>query len=252
MIIEYLRPKTIKEAVDLISRSSPSTKPMGGGTSLKSRSADNDFSVVDLQDLGLDEITGDSDWIEIGAMATLSSIENHPEIPEVIKKSIQLEGTVNTRNRATLGGRLAAFSGRSALITTLLAADVVSIWDEDRKERSLGEWLALPDERPGRLLVAVKINRKVKLAMEVVNRTRLDLPILCVAAAKWPSDRTRLAVGGFGKCPQMAFDGSGVDGAELAVENACRNSGDFHASEEYRRAMSIVLTRRCLENIQDS
>ena len=56
MIIEYIRPKTIKEAVKLISRDAPVTIPMGGGTSLKGRSARQDFSVVDLQALKLDAI----------------------------------------------------------------------------------------------------------------------------------------------------------------------------------------------------
>ena len=180
-------------------------------------------------------------------MATLQTIADHPAIPEAIRTAVRLEGTANTRNQATLGGRLVAFDGRSALITTLVAADALTIWDDDQKQMSLGEWLALPDQKPGKLLVAVKFSRKTTLALEVVNRTKLDLPLVCVAAAKWPAGRTRLAVGGFGKCPQMAFDGQDAEGAEMAVENACRNSGDFRASEEYRRAMSIILTRRCLE-----
>ncbi len=138
------------------------------------------------------------------------------------------------------------------MITALVAADATTLWGEERKEVSLGEWLALPEKKPGKLLVAVRINRKANLALEVVNKTKLDLPLVCVAAAKWPAGRIRLAVGGFGKCPQMVFDGQDADGAELAVENACRNSGDFRASEDYRRAMSIILTRRCLAKIKGS
>jgi CO/xanthine dehydrogenase FAD-binding subunit len=252
MIIEYIRPKTIKEAVSLISRDDPVTIPMGGGTSLKRRSIQRDFSVVDLQALNLDQIESNDTWVELGAMTTLQAIGDHPRIPEAIKTAIRLEGTANTRNLATLGGRLVAFDGRSALITTLVAADAITIWDEGRKEVSLGEWLALPQKKPGKLLVAIKINCKTNLALEVVNKTKLDLPLVCVAAAKWPAGRIRLAVGGFGMCPQMAFDGPDADGAELAVENVCRNSGDFHAGEDYRRAMSIILTRRCLAKIKVS
>jgi CO/xanthine dehydrogenase FAD-binding subunit len=252
MIIDYIRPKTVQEAVKLISRKEPATLPMGGGTSLKRKSARKDFAVVDLQELKLDKITLNDDRIELGGMATLQTIGDNPDLPTAIKAAIRLEGTANTRNLATLGGRLVAFDGRSALITTLIAADAITVWDEDFKEVFLGEWLSLPEEKPGKLLVAVKINRKLKLAFEVINRTKLDLPILCVSAARWPSGRVRLAVGGFGRCPQMAFDGTGSDGAELALENACINSGDFRASEGYRKAMSKVLTRRCLEELQGS
>ncbi len=72
MIIEYIRPKTIKEAVNLISRDAPTTIPMGGGTSLKRRAIQRDFSVVDLQALNLDQIDIDDTWIELGAMTTLT------------------------------------------------------------------------------------------------------------------------------------------------------------------------------------
>lgn len=185
-------------------------------------------------------------------MTTLKGVEESEYIPEAIRYAIQWEGTANTRNQATLGGRLVAFDGRSALITALVAADATTLWGEERKEVSLGEWLALPEKKPGKLLVAVRINRKANLALEVVNKTKLDMPLVCVAAAKWPAGRIRLAVGGFGKCPQMVFDGQDTDGAELAVENACRNSGDFRASEDYRRSMSIILTRRCLAKIKGS
>jgi putative selenate reductase FAD-binding subunit len=252
MIIDYLRPTSLQDAINLISRKDAISIPIGGGSTIKHRATLQDFNVVDLQELKLDAINLTGDWMEFGSMVRLQTIGDHPEVDEVLKKAIKLEGTANTRNQATLGGRVVAFDGRSALITTLLAADAVTIWDEGHQEASLGEWLALPVEKPGKLLLAIKISRKVRLVLKVINRTELDLPILCVAAARWPSGRIRLAVGGYGESPRMAFDGQGSDGAELAVENACRKSDDFRASEEYRRAISIVLTRRCMKALQES
>ncbi len=250
MIVEYLRPKTVAEAIKLLSRPGTPGVVMAGGTGVRKKARLSDISVVDLQALGLDGINVSEDWIEIGAMASLNVIANHPQLPGAISRAIQLEGTSNTRNQATIGGRLVACDGRSALITTLIAADALTVWDEQNMEVPLGEWLTLPDEKPGKLLVAVKLRRKISLEMEVINKTKLDLPILCVAIAGWKGGRIRAAVGGFGKCPQMAFDGPNADGIEAAVENACRTSGDVHGSSEYRKAMSIVLTRRCLEGIR--
>lgn len=250
MIVEYTRPKTISEATKLLSRTTPHSVPIAGGTGVRRKARQQDIAVVDLQDLDLAGISLSEDWIEIGAMASLNAIANHPQIPAALSKAIQFEGTSNTRNQATIGGRLVAYIGRSALITALIAADAITVWDDHKKEELLGEWMALPDIKPGKLLISVKIRRKINLGLEIINRTKLDLPILCVAVAGWKNGRVRLAVGGFGKSPQMVFDGPTADGAEVAVENACRNAADIHGSSDYRRAMSIVLTRRCLEGIK--
>jgi CO/xanthine dehydrogenase FAD-binding subunit len=250
MIVEYLRPRTIKETLILLGRQAPVTIPIGGGTSIRKASRSFDISVVDLQALELDKINHTTDWIEIGSTVKLSTLGTQKELPEAIRKAVQLEGTANTRNLATLGGRLVACDGRSALITTLIALDANTIWDEERKEVLLGEWLALPDDRPGKLLISVKFRRKVALAFEFINRSKLDLPVLCVAVARWASGRVRVAVGGYGKAPQMVFDGPGSEGADKAAENACKKMDDFRASSEYRREMAIILTRRCLSKIQ--
>ncbi len=250
MIVEYFRPKTKNEALALINREKPLTIPIGGGTSVRQKSVLNDFSIVDLQNIGLNTIESLKDWLEIGATTTLTALGDCKEIPETIKKAVQLEGTANTRNVATLGGRLVAFDGKSALITALIAADAITIWDNGHKEIPLGEWLALPSEKPGKLLIGIKIKRNMILSMEVINRTKLDQPILCVAVARWNSGRVRVALGGFGKAPKMVFDGPDGNGAEQAAENACKSADDFRASSDYRREMAGLLTRRCLSRIQ--
>jgi CO/xanthine dehydrogenase FAD-binding subunit len=152
---------------------------------------------------------------------------------------------------ATLGGRLNAVDGRSTLITNLIAMDVISLWDEEKREVSLGEWLTMPEKKPGTLLMGIKYRNTVESSLEVVNKTKLDLPLLCVSASRWKSGRTRVAIGGFGKVPYMIFDGPSSDGAEKAAESACSNSEDAFASKMYRQNMAIVLTRRCLEKIEE-
>jgi probable selenate reductase FAD-binding subunit len=251
MIVEYLRPKNIKEALDLIDKSKVKAYPIGGGTSIRVKAKKEDISVLDLQGLMLDQIITDNDWIKIGATTTLSSIEQHPDIPVAIREAVCLEGTSNTRNQATLGGRLVAFDGRSALITTLIATDAITEWDNESKEIPLGEWLALPDKKPGKLLVSVKIKRNINLVFEVINRTKLDLPLFCVAVARWKSGRVRVALGGFGNCPKMVFDGQDDSGAIVAVESACQDANDHYASSKYRISMAGILVRRSLERLQD-
>ena len=53
MILEYHRPKTVKEALQLLNRSTPLTRPLAGGTVLN-QPGQEAMAVVDLQSLGLD------------------------------------------------------------------------------------------------------------------------------------------------------------------------------------------------------
>ena len=55
MIIDYSRPKSIKEAVDLLARKDPKSIPLAGGSVISKYKGDP-VAVIDLQDLGLDKI----------------------------------------------------------------------------------------------------------------------------------------------------------------------------------------------------
>jgi CO/xanthine dehydrogenase FAD-binding subunit len=63
---------------------------------------------------------------------------------------------------------------------------------------------------------------------------------------QWASGRTRLALGGFGRSPALAMDGTEAQGAETAARNACHESGDEFGSAQYRMESAAVLARRCL------
>jgi CO/xanthine dehydrogenase FAD-binding subunit len=143
--------------------------------------------------------------------------------------------------------------GRSPLATTLLALDAVL--DVARsgaagEQIGLGEVLPLRGEKlRGRLVTRLLLPLNARLAYESVARTPADQPIVCAAAACWPSGRTRLALGGFGPAPVLALDGPEAQGAEDAARSAYSDAGDEWASAEYRREMAQVLTRRCLQQL---
>jgi hypothetical protein len=60
----------------------------------------------------------------------------------------------------------------------------------------------------GWLIISISIPLNVKLSFEYVARTPADKPIVCAAVAQWNSGRTRLALGGYGKIPMLAMDGT--------------------------------------------
>ncbi|MEO5886881.1 MAG: FAD binding domain-containing protein, partial [Anaerolineales bacterium] len=201
MITTYHRPKTLDEALTLLTR--PDTFPLGGGT-LLSRPTAQAVEVVDLQSLGLDSIKKNGNNLEIGATVTLQALLESEHTPEAMKAALKLEAPLNIRNSATVAGTLVACDGRSTFAMVLLALDArLEIRDSNLQSliSSLGDFLPF---RPRGLITAITIPLNIKLAFDYVSRTPADKPIVCAALAQWNSGRTRLALGGYGKSPMLA------------------------------------------------
>ncbi|MEW6028237.1 MAG: FAD binding domain-containing protein [Chloroflexota bacterium] len=252
MITVYHRPRTLDEALTLLSQ--PNTVPLGGGTLLSHPSPDP-VSVVDLQALGLNRIHKKGNNLEIGAAVTLQQLLESEHCPEALKTAIKLEAPLNLRNSATVAGTLVACDGRSTFACVLLALDAKLTTNHGPQTTGgsssvisgLGDFLPL---RPRGLITSVTLPLNVKLAFETVSRTPADKPIVCIALAKWDSGRTRLAVGGFGRSPLLAMDGTESAGIEEAARNACHEATDEWGSAEYRMDVAATLAKRCLETIR--
>jgi CO/xanthine dehydrogenase FAD-binding subunit len=247
MIVEYHRPKTVDEALILLARKGIKTFPLGGGTVLNQPSKDKK-AVVDLQLLGFNTIEGKEEKLIIGSTATLQKILEFKDLHPALSKAIKHEATYNTRQVATVAGSLVASDGRSPLATTFLALDAQCLFQPGEETISLGEYLPMRDHLPGsRLITEVMITTKPYLSYQYVARTPADLPIVCVSVAQWASGRTRVALGGYGSSPILAYDGPTHDGAEVAARDAYLEAGDQWASSEYRSAVAFTLTKRALE-----
>ncbi len=266
MILEYHRPKTLDEALALLKRQQPATRPLAGGTAIHQLHQEN-FAVVDLQDLGLDAVQQRGSTLVLGAMLTLqaflSSLEslNLPglNLATALSDAIRQEAPLNIRNMATLGGTLVAAGGHSPLATALLACDCELLLQPGDQRLALGDWLPIRSgASAGSLLVEVRIPTNVSLAYAAVARTPADFPIVCAAAAGWPSGRRRVALGGYGPAPRLVIDGADADtdrpaaGAGLAARSAYFSAGDEWASAEYRSEVAGILVERCINSIGDS
>lgn len=244
MITDYHRPQTLEEALTLLAR--PNTLPLGGGT-LLSRPIREAIEVVDLQALGLNSISPRGNELEIGATATLQALLESKYCHEVLKTAIKLEAPLNIRNSATIAGALVTCDGRSTLASSLLAMDAkLKIAGPEPKTVNLGEFLPL---RTRGLITSITVPLNAKFAFETVARTPADKPIVCAALAQWPSGRTRLAIGGFGRFPSLAMDGTEAEGIETAARNACHEATDYFGSAEYRMDVASTLAVRCLQSL---
>jgi len=265
MITTYHRPKTLNEALTLLTQSN--RIPLGGGTLLSKPMADS-IEVVDLQSLSLDSIKKNGNNLELGATVTLQHLLESDLCPDALKSALKLEAPLNIRNAATTAGTLVASDGRSTFAAVLLALDaklevksidklqLVEMETESHTPKqdvdtlSLGEFLPFRSERvQGKLITSISIPLNTKLAFEYVSRTPADKPIVCAALAQWNSGRTRLVLGGYGKNPSLAMDGTEAEGLETAARNTFHEATDDYGSAEYRMDVAATLAKRCLESL---
>ena len=245
MITNYFRPQNIEDTLKLLKDSN--SYPLGGGTWLN-RPNNEIFQVVDLQVLGLNKISKQGNSLEIDACVTLQQLLVSADCPEVLKPAIRLEAGLNIRNSATIAGVLVTCDGRSAFATVMLALDAKLTMNNENGAivMGLGEFLPL---RPRGLITEITIPVNIKSAFETVARSPLDKPVVCAALSQWSSGRTRLALGGWGKAPSLAMDGTEPDGIVAAAKSSYQEAGDGWASSEYRADVAGILANRCLETI---
>ena len=251
MITAYHRPKTLDEALTLLA--GPNRIPLGGGT-LLSKPTGDPVEAVDLQSLNLDAIEKQGHSLKIGATVTLQELLGSEDCAEALKSALRLEAPLNLRNAATVAGTIVSCDGRSTFVNALLALDAKL--EQSKRDHSeiesrvsnLGDFLPLRDLQ-GWLITSVTIPLNAKLAFDYVSRTPTDKPIVCAALVQWNSGRTRLALGGYGKSPLLAMDGTEAEGLEIAARNAFHEAADEYGSAEYRMNVAVTLAKRCLESV---
>ena len=247
MIVEYHRPKTLEETLALLGRPGLPTYPLGGGTFL-SRHSGESCAVVDLQSLGLSSVERQGNMLILGAAADLQSLYESSELSPEIKTVIYKELSINLRRRATIAGTLVTADERSPVTTAFLALDAHLNWAPGEEKVSLGDWLPIRNKwGRGKLIINVSISIQAELMYESVSRTPGDRPIVCIAIGKWPSGRTRVAIGGFGATPLLVMDGPESGGAVAAIEIARSHTIKPGNNKEYQLETAKIMVHRLLE-----
>jgi len=112
---DYIAPKTVDEALSLLSRYKGKAKVIAGGTDLvpklKRRQIETPSCIVDLKGISdLDCIRYDEkDGLRFGALTTSRAIETSPVIKgkfTVLAQAASSIGSVQVRNRGTVGGNI--------------------------------------------------------------------------------------------------------------------------------------------------
>ncbi len=244
MIKNYIRPNSLDESLAILLRDR-SFRPLAGGSFLSQ--ATEEFSVVDLQNCGLEYLKKSPDRISIGTMTRLETMRMDLTEISGLSDALNIEAARNVREQSTLGGTIISATGRSPFLTVLLGLDAELVWQPGSKRIRLGNWLAQKNSwNECVILSEVVIDTKIRTAFESIGRSPLDIPVLCTHLTIWASNRMRLAAGGFGKTPMLVLDGVVGDNMDVAIESALSESQDEWASAEYRIHTAKVLAKRSL------
>jgi CO/xanthine dehydrogenase FAD-binding subunit len=251
----YTRPTTLDEAIDLLKK--PDTAPLAGGTKLLANGTA--VSVVDLQDLGLNQIGFSEDVLMVGATATLAELDaflvangRSGDPSSLLRRAIRQAGPNTYRNAATLGGCIASRLPDSELLAALLVLEATVDMYPDAAF-SMVDFLAA-ETKPAGLITAVYIPwQQGDGDSHRVARTPADDPIVSITGWQPQNGRIRLAATGIGERPfrlTAAEQAQTTAQAAQAAKDAATHPGDFRGSASYRAEMAAVLTKRTLDNLQ--
>ncbi len=237
-LIEYVRPTSIDEALDLVAR--PGAVVLAGGTVVNSTARPAAGLLVDLQALGLDAINAVGHTIGLGAMCRLADVAGHLSAPGWLSAIARAELPSSLRTVATVGGTVATADWESTLVAALLAvdADVTLHRAAGSETLPIASLLADRAHLRGAIITEVSVDSRWSGATHRTARTTADRPIVACVAATHPEHGTRTALTGVASTPVLVDD----------VE-ALEPPGDFRGSSTYRTHLARVLRRRALAEI---
>ena len=263
--VEYARPSSVAEAVQLL-EANDGARALAGGQTLvnvmKARAASPDV-LVDLNRLAdLRDISVSGDTLQLGAMATYTQIMASSEVevsrPILGEVSAQI-ADVQVRNRGTIGGNVCSNDPTNHLPPLLVALDASFTILGSGGERTvpaaeffLGVYLT--DVGEGELLTSISVpaagNAADGFASITIGR---DGTCIVNAAASLEGGSPRIAIGCVDAVPVLLEPAGTDDDSVLgAVEAAgLEPPSDVHASAEYRRHLAGVCAVRAVAQARE-
>ncbi len=275
---EYLRPKSVEEALGLLAEHGADAKLLAGGHSLlplmKLRLASPKY-LIDLGGLEqLKYIREDGQEIAIGAMTPHAEVEGSELLrrrcPLLAETAAEI-GDVQVRNLGTVGGSLAHADPGADYPAAILALEAKIKVRKRPGERFIDASdffldLMATALQPGEIIVEVRVapdRERTGSAYAKLHQPASGFAIVGAAArvildAKGYCEAARIGVTGVGPKAYRAYGvekalaGKKLSAALIAKASEKAADGieplsDLHASSPYRSAMAKVITRRALE-----
>jgi carbon-monoxide dehydrogenase medium subunit len=273
---DYHAPHSIDEAVALLARYGGDAKVLAGGQSLMPMlnfRLTRPAALVDVNRIpALAYVREDDGTVAFGAMTRQRTIEFSPVVARrlpLLREATRWVGHLPIRSRGTIGGSLAHADPAAEYPAVLTALDGEVVVQGPRGRRTLGagalfETYLTTSLAPDELLVEVRLPAMpagAGCAFEEFARRHGDFAIVGVAALiVRDGDRcrtARLATAGAGPVPLrlraaeeiLEREGLGDAAIEAAAARAAelvQPDSDVHATAEYRRHLTGVMTARAL------
>jgi aerobic carbon-monoxide dehydrogenase medium subunit len=276
--VEYLAPKTLKQACTLLSRYKGEARVLAGGTDLVPDLKMRHFKVgylIGLKNIkGLDKIKYTSGkGLTIGALAVLSEIAQAKIVKEkypLLAQAIRTMASPQIRNMGTLVGNLCKASPSADTAPSLLVmeASLKLVGVSGERVVPLKDFFKGPSKtllQDDEIVTEVQIPelpaKTAGVYMKHTRRGAMDLAIVGVAALVTMDGDTcqeaKIAVGASAPTPFRATQAEKAirgkilkealvtESAELASKE-CRPISDIRSSADYRKEMVKVYTRRAL------
>jgi carbon-monoxide dehydrogenase medium subunit len=274
---DYVAPKTLDEALSLLSNAD-NAKVLSGGMSLiplmKLRLV-RPTTVVDISRIpGLDRISDEGDHIAIGAMVRHAQTAASPLVVEHATALAEAAGAtadIQVRNQGTTCGSLAHADVAGDQPAAALALGAVMGAASTRGTREIAAADFFVDTLTSALeadeiLVGVKIPKGGKSAYRKLGRRGGDSDYPIAGAAVWvdaPDGAVidaRIAVSGVSSKPYLAAGSAaalvGTDGSDTAIAAAAAHATDdvsvledLYATVDYRTHLAGVYVQRALEDV---
>jgi carbon-monoxide dehydrogenase medium subunit len=260
---EYVRARSVDEAVAALAEHGDDAKLLAGGHSLlplmKLRLA-TPAVLVDVAGIsGLSYVRVDGDEVAIGAGTRHVELEKddvaRAEVP-LLPHVAGLVGDPQVRHRGTLGGTTAHGDPASDLPTALLAlgGSVVAQGPNGRRTIPVTEFFLGFFEtalEPDEMIVELRMPRTgaAGWGYEKFTRRANDWPIVAVATVQGRVALANMAgaVVRASATEEALARGASIEEAAALADEGTSPVADMHADEEYRRHLARLLTRRALE-----
>lgn len=274
---DYYSPETVEEACGILANLGSDARVLAGGTDVLSKMKNELMApkaLVSLKKIaGMAEITHVPEkGVVIGARATHNDLVNSPLLQQKYRSISEAAHTLannQVRNRGTIGGNLvnAVPSADLPPILIALGAQVTLVGRYGTRIIPLEDFFVGPNRtaiEPDEILTSVVVPDQQTTGSAYFKfglRRSGALAVVGVAAAvvavKTHVEQARIVLGAVGPIPMRAKKAeellAGNVASEAALEEAgraaaaeCRPISDIRGSEEYRRDMVRVFTKRAL------
>jgi CO/xanthine dehydrogenase FAD-binding subunit len=279
---EMYQPASLQEASLLLKEKGPGGRFLAGGTDLVIAMKEKGLVpkyVVDLKRLpGLSGIRENSDGsIAIGALTTMREIEISPlltrKYPFLCQSAAEV-GSIQIRNRATIGGNMSNATPSADVAPSLIALQATAKVASASGERAValeeffrgpGQNVMDPDEILTEITIPSTSPRLVGEYIKFSPREMMDLAYVGVAVAYTVSEKeqkcqgVRIVLGAVAPTPIRAKRAEAALEGQILSEELAEKAGavaaeeakpisDVRSSADYRRAMVGAMTKRALLN----